>query len=288
VAGYRFCRSDDASRLVEAYNACYAVHFPGLPELTADEFKLWIREIQVWPSSCMLAMGERGETIGVLIGAKRETANRVVALGIHPDRQRQGHATHMLTSLASKLAILGPPRIVAEIPADRTGARACLEAARFRAELTYTDFVLDGGGAGPSIEPHSLVGPIGLDEAASAGLLEAGAGPVCWDRCAETLFARRDHVRGLAIASEARIEACVLYSLGGVGARCRIERLHVADAHRADPLLTRLLGHLLHLVTRPLAFPRVHEAEVSFELLGRCGFAPAGRTISYAALPVSA
>jgi len=282
VAGYRFCRSDDLPSLVEAYNACYAVHFPEPPELTADGFKRWIREIQVWPSSCMLAAGERGEPIGVLIGAKRATATRVVALGIRPDRLREGHGGHMLSSLVSKLAILGPPRIVAEIPETWSDARACFEAAHFLAERTYTDFALDGEGGELRIEPHSLVGPIGVEEAVSAGVLAAAAGSICWDRSEEALFARREHVRGLAIASESRIEACLLYSLGKPDEPCRIERLHVADPLRGDPVAARLLGQLLYSVRRPLRFPRVHEDEVPFQALSRWGFAPARRTVEYA------
>lgn len=278
MAGYRFCRSDDVPRLVEAYNACYRVHFPDLPELTLDGFKRWIREIQVWSSSCMLATGDDGRPIGVLIGAKRETANRVVALGIHPDHLRQGHGAHLVTSLGRKLAILGPPRIVAELPEDLAPARACFESCGYRPERTYTDFVLADDHR-LEASTHPLVAPIDAAQIAAAGLLHAGP-ERCWDRAPESLLARKDRLAGLALASEARIEACVLYSSGAEDATCRIEFAHAADPDRAGALVGLLLGHLLAASGRPLSFVRLADGEIPFESLRRWGFAPAGRTLA--------
>jgi len=282
MAGYRFCRSDDVPRLVEAYNACYRVHFPSLSELTVDAFKRWIREIQVWPSSCMLASSDHGEPIGVLIGAKRETANRVVALGIHPDHLRQGHGSHMLTSLGRKLAILGPRRIVAEVPEPLEPARACFESCGYRAERTYTDFVLVDD-HGLEAASHPLVAPIGVADVAAAGLLHTGP-QRCWDRTPESLLARKDRIEGLALASESKIEACLLYSIAGDGASCRIEFVHAAVPDRSGALLGLLLRHLLAESRRRLRFVRVHGGEIPFDSLQRWGFTPIGRTIAWVAV----
>ena len=115
MSAYRFCRTDDIGVLVEALNRCWAPYFPGEPPMTPVAFKRSIRDLQVWCSSCMVAF-EGSDSIGVLIGAKRASATLVHRIAVHPDHRREGHGPHLLTSLSSKLAILGPSRIVAEVP----------------------------------------------------------------------------------------------------------------------------------------------------------------------------
>ena len=83
--------------------------------MTPAAFKRSIRDLQVWCSSCMVAFAG-ADPIGVLIGAKRPSGTLVHRIAVHPDHRRQGHGRHLLASLGSKLAILGPPRIVAEVP----------------------------------------------------------------------------------------------------------------------------------------------------------------------------
>jgi GNAT superfamily N-acetyltransferase len=284
MAGYRFCRSDDAQRLVEAYNTCYRVHFPDQPELTLDGFKRWVRELQVWASSCMIASGDRGEPIGVLIGAKRETANCVIALGVHPDHLRQGHGSHMLDSLGSKLAILGPPRVLGEVPEHLAGARACFEASRFRARTTYVDFELEVDTMTPESarEIHPLVTPIGLEEAGSAGLLENRDETVCWERWTASLMARKERLRGLAVASESRIEVALLHSVDeSAPDECCIELLHVTEPRDGAALVGLMLENLRGLGRRRFSFARVHEREVPFGLFERLGFTRRERVASY-------
>ena len=118
MSSYRFCRTDDMQLLADAYNACYRPHFDGLAEMTVERFKGLIRELDLWCSSCMVASDEAGRPIGVLLAGKREQEkeNLIWAVGTHPDHLRQGHARHLMTSLSSKLAILGPPRLLAELP----------------------------------------------------------------------------------------------------------------------------------------------------------------------------
>ena len=89
--------------------------------MTPATFKRSIRDLQVWCSSCMVAFAGP-DPIGVLIGAKRPSGTLIHKIAVHPDHCRQGHGRHLLTSLSSKLAILGPPRIVAEIPEALTPA----------------------------------------------------------------------------------------------------------------------------------------------------------------------
>src|SRR5215208_7663393 len=83
--------------------------------MTPAAFKRSIRDLQVWCSSCMVAFSG-SDPIAVLIGAKRPSGTLIHKIAVHPDHLRQGHGRHLLTSLASKLAILGPPRMIAEVP----------------------------------------------------------------------------------------------------------------------------------------------------------------------------
>src|SRR6476619_235177 len=122
MSAYRFCRSDDIALLVDALNRCWAPYFPDEPPMTPARFKRSIKDLQVWCSSCMVAFSGP-DPIGVLIGAKRPAGTLVQKIAVHPDHLRQGHASHLLESLGSKLAILGPRRMVAEIP--ETLAAAC-------------------------------------------------------------------------------------------------------------------------------------------------------------------
>src|SRR5689334_13265447 len=143
MAAYRFCRTDDIGLLVDALNRCWAPHFPGEPPATPDTFKRSIRDLQVWCSSCMVAFAN-GEPIGVLIGAKRSGSTLVQRIAVHPDHQRQGHGRHMLGSLGSKLAILGPRHMVAEIPESAAAARGLFSGGGFAESARLTDYVLDG------------------------------------------------------------------------------------------------------------------------------------------------
>ena len=131
MSSYRFCRTDDIGLLVDALNRCWLPYFPDEPPMTAAAFKRSIRDLQVWCSSCMVAFSG-SDPIGVLIGAKRPSGTLVHKIAVHPDHRRQGHGRHLLASLGSKLAILGPPRIIAEVPEsltpagdDRDGRRSC-------------------------------------------------------------------------------------------------------------------------------------------------------------------
>jgi len=140
MSAYRFCRTDDIALLVDALNRCWAPYFPDEPPATPAAFKRSIRDLQVWCSSCMVAFSGP-DPIGVLIGAKRPSGTLVHRIAVHPDHRRQGHARHLLTSLGSKLAILGPPLIVAEVPETIASACELFTAGGFACEATLTDYV---------------------------------------------------------------------------------------------------------------------------------------------------
>src|SRR5262247_2363922 len=188
MSAYRFCRTDDIGLLVDALNRCWAPYFPEEPPATAASFKRSIRDLQVWCSSCMVAFSG-SDPIGVLIGAKRPSATLVHKIAVHPDHRRQGHGRHLLTSLGSKLAILGPPRIVAEVPESFAPACELFTASGYVQEALLTDYVLEGLALerGDAARGEGFVIPVTVDDLAANGLLGEDDRQVCWERSVETL-----------------------------------------------------------------------------------------------------
>src|SRR5262245_5178611 len=209
MSSYRFCRTDDIGLLVDALNRCRAPHFPGEPPMTPAAFKRSIRDLQVWCSSCMIAFAG-ADPIGVLIGAKRPSATLVHTIAVHPDHCRQGHGHHLLTSLSSKLAILGPPRIVAEVPDTNAAASALFAGSCYVQEAVLTDFVLRPSHDEVAVDCDRLLIPVTVDDLAANGLLGEAHPEKCWSRTVETITARKEAISGFAVASDERIEAYVL------------------------------------------------------------------------------
>jgi GNAT superfamily N-acetyltransferase len=264
VSSYRFCRTDDVALLVDALNRCWTPYFPDEPPVTPAAFKRSIRDLQVWCSSCMVAFSG-SDPIGVLIGAKRPSGTLIYKIAVHPDHARQGHGRHLLTSLSSKLAILGPPRMIAEVPDTLAPTCALFSACGYVQEALLTDYVLLRDES-PSIRAEGgFVIPVTIDDLAANGLQEHLQ--VCWERSVETLMARKDDIEGLAVASDERIEAYLLYVRSG--------------AERSGSQLR----------ARDIAsfrFTKVHPAEISKDLLATLGFRPAGGHRLYAATARSA
>jgi hypothetical protein len=272
--------------------------------MTPAAFKRSIRDLQVWCSSCMVAFSG-SDPIGVLIGAKRPSGTLIHKIAVHPDHRREGHGRHLLASLGSKLAILGPPRIIAEVPETLAPAGELFSAGGYVQEGLLTDYVLQCE-ENPSTRaegPRSLrtgdqdgrfVIPVTIDDLAANGLLGEADPQVCWERSVETLTARKDDIAGLAVASDERIEAYLLYVKRGVGpdendagppasaltAEIVSLRTFIEDGGaRLKPLLSRLRARGM----MTLRFPKVHPAEISQEYLETLGFRPAGRHLLYAA-----
>ena len=140
--------------------------------MTAAAFKRSIRDLQVWCSSCMVAFSG-SDPIGVLIGAKRPSGTLIHRIAVHPEHRRQGHGRHLLASLGSKLAILGPPRIVAEVPDTNVPACELFSASGYVQEALLTDYVLND--VGPSFSSAADdVGP-NFSSAAAQKLMQAGS-----------------------------------------------------------------------------------------------------------------
>ena len=281
MSAYRFCRTDDIGLLVDALNRCWAPHYPDEPPATAASFKRSIRDLQIWCSSCMVAFSGR-DPIGVLIGAKRSSGTLIHRIAVHPDHLRQGHGGHLLSSLGSKLAILGPPRIVAEVPDTLVAARELFTAGGYVEEAVLTDYVLDGDPEGEDDLPGRVVIPLTVDDLAANGLLAEERLPVCWQRSVETLMGRKDDLAGLAVASDERIEACILYIEDG---EIAMLRSFFADAGaRLKTLISRVCRNGLHT----LRIPKVHHTESSADFLQGLGFRRAATHRLYARMAAAA
>jgi hypothetical protein len=251
--------------------------------MTPAAFKRSIRDLQVWCSSCMVAFSGT-DPIGVLIGAKRPSGTLVHTVAVHPDHVRQGHGRHLLTSLGSKLAILGPPRIIAEVPESLGSARRLFSASGFAEETLLTDYVFQSHPSDvEEVRDGRFVIPVTVDDLVANGLLgeappslAASAGhmlpQVCWEHSLETLIARKDDITGLAVASDERIDAYILYMKSEIVS----VRLFIDDGGAG---LKRLLSRLGMGTFR---FLKVHPEEISKELLEMLGFRAAGGHLLYA------
>jgi GNAT superfamily N-acetyltransferase len=292
VTAYRFCRTDDIGLLVDALNHCWAPHFPDEPLMTPAAFKRSIRDLQVWCSSCMVAFSG-SDPIGVLIGAKRPAATLVWKIAVHPDHRRQGHGRHLLASLGSKLAILGPPRIVAEVPDTLTRACGLFEACGYEQEAPLTDYVLDEIDVSEAEHNRRFLIPVTVDDLGANGLLDSFPPQTCWERSVETLKAGKDAIAGLAVASEEQIEACVLYrardpgASGAGGAETNTDSAEIVALRSfvedAGDRLRLLLARLTAQGLEALRFVKVHPSEISSGCLATLGFRPTGGHMLYAA-----
>ena len=286
MPAYRFCRTDDIPLLVDALNACYAVHFPDPPTLSEADFKREIRELSVWSSSCMVASDD-GEPIAVVTGAKRERETLIHRIGVRPDFLRRGHARHLLESLGQKFSILGPPRVVAEVPEDLPQVRALFEAVGYVAEESFADFALST--ALPSPAAAGEVGRASLDDLLRYGAL-AASDSKSWERALPTLQNRKDQLEGLAIASDRSVEAYVLFrDLPELGRR-EIVALGGAKPQGDGGTDARVLLEIAIRVacqsdSLGVTVPRVSNDEIPWSHLEALGFRK-GRTYTrYASTP---
>ena len=133
---------------------------------------------------------------------------------------------------------------------------------------------------------EGFVIPVTVDDLAANGLLGEADPQVCWERSVETLTARKDDIAGLAVASDERIEAYLLYVKRGTEETEIVSlRSFIEDG---GARLKQLLSRLRARGMRTFRFPKVHPAEISKELLETLGFRPAGGHLLYAARARSA
>jgi ribosomal protein S18 acetylase RimI-like enzyme len=269
VTAYRFCRTDDLPLLAQAWGRAYAPHFDPPPPLDTAGLKKWVREVDLWSSSCMVAMDESSQPIGVLLGAKRPAETLIIALGVAPEHLRLGHGRHLLTSLSSKLAILGPPTLVAEIAEDDERSVRCFEACGYGAGPRMRDFELDLRANASCLRAEALA-PVTTEELISSEAFAVDA-PRPWRRDVGWVR-KRDDVQGVALVSPDRIEGWLLWreldgrrevlGLGGPGPQA---------------LLELLVGHFAAQSSLPVTWRQVRDDEMSWDRVEALGFR-GGRT----------
>jgi hypothetical protein len=218
------------------------------------------------------------EPVAVLIGCKRPPHTLVHRIAVHPDHLRKGHGRHLLTSLSAKLAILGPPNLVAEVDSGNAPARALFKACGWREERTTVDLACDSPTASPA--PPGLVVSVTVDDLMDIGLPEASARR-SWSRTRGTLLNRQERLSGLAIASGESLDASLLYTRED-GGHVAIWSLSAAPSARGEAALGMLLRDLAHREPGRVVIPRVHSDEVSIDTLAGLGLAREVETIGIA------
>ena len=206
---------------------------------------------------------EGDRPVAVLIGCKRPPETLVRTLAVHPGHLRRGHGRHLLTSLSAKLAILGPPNLVAEVPAANAPARALFAACGWRETQTYRDLEFDPSLAAPA--PSGTVHEVRPDS------LPAVAGPLSWERTQATLAGRRERLKALVLAPADRIEAAVAYTREADGA-IGVWRMEGAG-------LGTLLRDLAHRERTRIVALGVGYDECPWELATTIGWRATGETI---------
>ena len=284
MVAYRFCRPDDMPLICRAVNERYNPHFPGAPPLSLDHLKKEILELGVWVSNAMVAR-EGEEPVGVLIGTKRPEAVLIHKIGVRSDYQRRGHGRHLLTSLSQKLAVLGPPRLIAEVPDDRPELGTFFEACGYRREAPYVDFLYDERSSG-SI-PEELLFPVTLEEVHDQGLLFVDA-DASWGRTMETLQASEGSLEGWGIATPEALEAFVLGRTVDPPESCfDLLAWGCRDPARTTILVGLLAAHLREKHGMPVRLARASGGEARNHDLEAMGFRPLRRYSRFAAEAVS-
>lgn len=290
VVAYRFCRPDDIPLLVRAVNDCYQIHAPGAPEMTVDGFRRAMRDVDLWPSNCMVAMDDSGtRPLAVLLGTKRPAEVSVLAVGVHPGHLRKGHGQHLVTSLSQKLAVLGPERLVADVPADDPAALALFAALGWQREHELVDRLRrEPTGSGQPI-PEDLVIPVTVAELESAGaLLVSPRAPL--ERSVETIRSRAEGTIGAAVVTPDRVEAFVVAepvrtadgSLRPAGQPLEVLAAGCVARERASFLLGLLFRWLSHSAERPLRLAKTAPGEFDPEVLASAGFEAGRRWVRFA------
>jgi ribosomal protein S18 acetylase RimI-like enzyme len=286
LTAYRFCRTDDVPLLVRAHNACYAEP-TGTPPIAVEDFKRWMRELDVWCSSCMVAF-EGSEPVGVLIAAKRAHASFLHRIGVRPEHRRQGHARHMLESLARKMAILEPRTLLAEVPSESEAALRLFDSCGYAAGDTLTDWAaspLPGEAARPGDRGARLhPSPVTWTDLEDSGTLAPLPDRWTWLRSLESLRIQSGDLRGLAFVSDLRIEAWLLYRDPPALSERHVAAFGAAaSTESGDGALRGLLIAARSDSPPVVRLVRVHPREIASTTLVEAGFASGSRFVTYAA-----
>ncbi len=273
MPSFRFCRPDDIPSLVEAVNRCYDVHFPNTPSLTLGGIKREIKQLNLWSSSCMLALDDK-DPVGVLIAAKREASSLILRLGIHPNYRGNDYGHHLVTSLIDKMAVLGPPLLTVVIPDERKDLVAFFEKLEFTAHRNYWDFSTTTSLTAPTssqwiipVEPEDLEGRY-LKKAEKDTLSDETL--LAWDRRTQTLNNRKKEIKGIGIPDVDGIAAYLFYI--DQGSSVKILGLGCKDQEKETMLLGLLIKYISTTISASIEIPKLSTHEVDFSFLETISF----------------
>jgi hypothetical protein len=211
----------------------------------------------------MVACDDDGP-LGVLFGCKRDDATLIWRLAIHPEHQRQGHARHLLASLSSKLAILGPPTLKVELPESRPELDRVFSACGYTAAGTAAAWVLEHI---TSPAPPAMVIPFSADDLLANRLFDKSIRR-SWQRGLPSLEAQSSEITGLAAATFDGIEA---FLLARPGDTTEIITFGCLDQDRVEGHLRTLLAASVERFGNRLLLPKLTEEEIPHALLVRLG-----------------
>ena len=125
--------------------------------------------------------------------------------------------------------------MIAEVPETLAPACELFSASGYVQEALLTDYVLQpGNDLREADHDGRFVIPVTVDDLAANGLLGEADPQVCWERSVETLTARKDDIAGLAVASDERIEAYLLYVKRDVGPEGNAQAVRGERPDRGD------------------------------------------------------
>ena len=280
MPSFRFCRPDDAELLVEAVNRCYNIHFSKLSAFTIDDYRREVKEINLWSSSCMLALDD-GKPVGVIIAAKRQASSLILRLGIHPEFQGIGFATHLITSLKGKMAVLGPPLLTVELPDNKEDLHAFFEKQGFHVRGRYQDFSISTVLEPPAM-PEMII-PIDVGDVEDRYLKseeedEGREEALAWERSTRTLRNRKRQIKGIGVPDVDGMAAYLFYLEappvpgGKEPPGVEIFGLGCRDEDKAPVLIGLLLKYLSNEISPHIKIPKLSPIEISFSFLETLGF----------------
>ena len=268
MVSYRFLRPDDMPLIAEAVRCCHDPHFPGQPTASLEGLKQESLELNLWASSCMVAL-EGIRPVAILTGAKREGITNVLRIGAAPGYEGRGHGSHLLESLHGKLAIIGPPDLVTEVPDNRPRVGRFFEKCGYSKAERLTDFHLDD--PVPELSPSDAF----ATGKASAFLEDAGLWrhrTVAWVRSQQTLLNLKDNLQGAALVSPERVEAAILYQKNESGPGCTLFRFGYREPRQGLVFVSLLTRYLAQTMGLPLVVPKLEETELPGSMLTAMGF----------------
>ncbi len=279
MPSFRFCRPDDIPLLTEAINRCYDVHFPNVPPLTIEGFKREVKYLNLWSSSCMLAL-DNDDPIGVLIAAKREASSLILRLGVHPAYRGNGYGHHLVTSLIDKMAVLGPPLLTVVIPDKRKDLPLFFRKLNFTSHNNYWDFITTTSLPPPTSSQWVI--PVRLEDLGDRYLRKkevdkSDESVLAWERRTQTLNNRKREIKGIGIPDVDGIAAYLFYTEDEPGnltshKSVKILGLGCKTQVKEPMLLGLLVQYLSNTINSSIEIPKLSVYEVDFSFLEKINF----------------